>query len=235
MTERYFTEGIIDADRVTLEGAEAHHLLHVMRAEPGAQVVLFDGQGGEYDATVAVCGRASVELEVTAERAIERELPYCLTLAVPLPKGDRQRWLVEKAVELGVARLIPLRTDCSSVGRGDHTAKLSRYVIEAAKQCGRNRLMEIAKPVAWQQFVQQSEPLPKQRLMAHPGGRPLDQIDLQPTASALAVGPEGGFTDEEVDLATSAGWKSVDLGGRILRVETAALALASAVIYSKSS
>ncbi len=79
-----------------LTGSEAHHLLHVMRAAPGREVVLFDGRGGEFTAEVTRCGRVEVELAVGPRRDVERELPFELTLAAPLPKGDRQRWLVER-------------------------------------------------------------------------------------------------------------------------------------------
>ena len=108
MTDRYFVESPIRADRATLVGPEAHHLIHVMRAGPGDAVVLFDGSGAEFDAVVERSTRAEVELAVRSRREVDRESPRALTLAVALPKGDRQKWLVEKAVELGVRRMVPL-------------------------------------------------------------------------------------------------------------------------------
>ena len=228
MADRYFSAEIIESPNARLTGSEAHHLLHVMRARPGFEVVLFDGRGGEFPAEVTRCGRAEVELAVGPRRDVERELSFHLTLAVPLPKGDRQRWLVEKAVELGVARLIPLLTVRSEGGQSDPSAKLLRYVIEASKQCGRNRLMEIAVPVQWSALVGETE---VRRLVAHPGGQPLAQITLAPpTDSLVAVGPEGGLTDEEIAQAVEAGWQVVDLGDRLLRVETAAVALVSSLV-----
>jgi len=231
MADRYFSIEPIQGPTVTLTGSEAHHLLHVMRARPGLQVVLFDGQGGQYEAEVAVCGRTTVELTVGDRQDVNRELPFMLTLATALPKGDRQRWLIEKAVELGVTRLAPLRTDRSASGTGDCGSKLHRYVIEASKQCGRNHLLEIVPSRAWADLLQDAgEGVPGRRLLAHPGGRLLAEFDLAaPCATCVAVGPEGGFTEDEVTQAYDSGWEVVSLGNRILRVETAALAIVSAV------
>lgn len=226
MADRYFSADPIEGSTVALSGSGAHHLLNVMRAQPGLAVVLFDGRGGEYAAEVTRCGRNEVELTVGPRQDVERELPFELTLAVPLPKGDRQRWLVEKAVELGVSRLIPLKTARSEGVPGEPAAKLARYVIEASKQCGRNRLMEIAPTVGWQALVRETG---RRRLVAHPGGWPLGEHSLTAADTLVAVGPEGGFTGEEIAEAASGDWQVVDLGSRILRVETAALMLVAAL------
>ncbi len=110
MSERYFVESPITSDRAVLSGAEAHHLLHVMRATRGSAVTLFDGTGWEFEAVVESTKRSEVELSIVARREVNREAAIELTLGVALPKGDRQKWLVEKATELGVARLVPLVT-----------------------------------------------------------------------------------------------------------------------------
>ena len=225
MADRYFCKQPIQGDTATLTGSEAHHLLHVMRAQPGLQLVLFDGKGGEYLAEVTTCHRSSVELALGPHQPIERELPYSLTLAVALPKGDRQRWLVEKAVELGVTQLIPLKTARSEPIK--KPAKLERYVIEASKQCGRNRLMQLAAVCDWQKLV--SGEVEGRRLFAHPGGVHMKEVQTDTnSALTIAVGPEGGFTDEEAATAKEAGWTVVGLGERILRIETAAVAMISA-------
>jgi 16S rRNA (uracil1498-N3)-methyltransferase len=149
-------------------------------------------------------------------------------VGVALPKGDRQRWLVEKLTELGVTELVPLATE-RGVAQPTTSAldRLRRGVVEACKQCGRNRLMQIAEPSAWDEWVRREAP---RQLLAHPGGMLLSQIDLRAAVGAqIAIGPEGGLTDAEVAAAIAAGWLSVDLGPRILRVETAAVALTAAV------
>ncbi|MGD9720861.1 MAG: 16S rRNA (uracil(1498)-N(3))-methyltransferase [Pirellulales bacterium] len=232
MTERYFVELPIDGPQARLTGGEAHHLAHVMRAKPGHLVTLFDGQGAEFSARVERVGRAEIELAVLERADVNRELPQRIVLGVTLPKGDRQRWLVEKATEVGVARLVPLVTEHS----GEHAAadRLRRTVIEACKQCRRNQFMEIAASQPLGEFLA-AAPTSAARLFAHPGGDSVaSALARRPAAAPLgeawiAVGPEGGFSAREVEAAHVAGWRVVDLGPRILRVETAAIALAAAV------
>jgi 16S rRNA (uracil1498-N3)-methyltransferase len=224
MADRYFSESPLSGERAVLANSEAHHLLHVMRAKVGTELILFDGSGGEWWVEITKLGRAEVELALKKHRPIERELAHELILAIALPKGDRQRWLVEKAVELGVTRIVPITTARSTASAAEPPAKLARYVIEASKQCGRNRLLEIAKPLPWSEIVSQN--VSGNRFLAHPGGTALSQLKRDPAAPiTLAIGPEGGFTEEEVALGTENGWHLVGLGERILRIETAALAL----------
>ncbi len=231
MPDRFYSAEPIDGPTTTLGGTEAHHLLHVLRAQPGLELIVFDGQGGQFDAQVVQCHRTTVTLSVGPRQEIERELPFGLTLAVALPKGDRQRWLLEKSVELGVSRLIPLQT-ARSVGKSEPSAKLTRYVIEASKQCGRNRLMQIAPAQPWLKLA--TETTNKTRLFAHPGGHPFPQENCHSTtALTLAIGPEGGFTDDEVAQAADAGWQIVGLGERILRIETAAIAMVAALTVNR--
>ena len=95
MTERYYSSEPIVGPQMTLAGSEAHHLMHVMRATPGIQVLVFDGRGSEFEAEVVACGRSTVDLAIGAQHSCDRELPFELVLGVPLPKGDRRRWLIE--------------------------------------------------------------------------------------------------------------------------------------------
>lgn len=235
MSQRYFAHDRIDSDQVVLRDAEAHHLLHVMRAAVGQQVVLFDGSGAEFTASITRIGRREVELHIDERHEINREADVHLTLAVALPKGDRQRWLVEKAVELGVARIVPLTTQrgVAAVSSGG-LKRLRRAVIEASKQCGRNRLMEIKEPAEWGEFLAAALP-DAVHLFAHPLGGSAKHFDRQAGEKphVIAIGPEGGFTDDEVRAARDAGWAAVSLGRRILRVETAALAVAARVLGSQ--
>ncbi len=242
MSERFFSPNPITGGCMMLDGPEAHHLLHVMRAAVGDEITLFDGSGAEFKATVETLRRADAELRIVERREIDRELPFALVVGVALPKGDRQKWLVEKLTELGVTTLVPLITE-RSVAQPAAAAldRLRRSIIEAAKQCGRNRLMKIAEPQLWTDWIAGgSEPqsairnpqseIASRRLLAHPGGKPLIEIDLtQVQTTQLAIGPEGGLTDTEVAAANVAGWQSVSLGPRILRVETAAIALAASI------
>lgn len=232
MSERFFSSSPIDTGRVMLDGPEAHHLLHVMRAAVGDEATLFDDSGAEFRAVVEVLRRSDVELRIVERCDIDRELPFQLVVGVALPKGDRQKWLVEKLTELGVTTLVPLET-VRGVAQPVAGAieRLHRAVIEAAKQCGRNRLMQIAKPQAWTEWIQSETTC--RRLIADLRGRPLKEIDRsQPLPTQLAIGPEGGFADAEIAAAVKAGWQCVSLGPRVLRVETAAVALTAAMTLS---
>jgi 16S rRNA (uracil1498-N3)-methyltransferase len=235
MSDRYFIDAPISADRVILAGPEAHHLIHVMRAAAGQRVVLFDGSGAEFPATVERVGRADVELAVHSREEVDRELPLDLTLGVALPKGERQKWLIEKAVELGVTRIVPLSTERAVAQPVESAlARLRRSVIEASKQCGRNRLLVIDEPASWPDFVQGTKDAPC-RLLAHPQTKTGAPFGVPASAAVtLAIGPEGGFTAEEVALAVAAGWQLIDLGPRILRVETAAVFMAAMVAARRS-
>jgi 16S rRNA (uracil1498-N3)-methyltransferase len=215
-----------------LDGTEAHHLLHVMRAAVGQHVTLFDGSGAEFSAVVESLGRSSAILQIFERREVNRELPFLLTIGVALPKGDRQKWLVEKITELGATAIVPLTTE-RGVAQPVAGAleRLRRSVIESSKQCGRNRLMRIEEPKRWREWIRQSQESGEcRRLLAHPGGQPLAQFDLtRPQTTFLAIGPEGGLSDAEVADTMQAGWEVVGLGPRILRTETAAVSLAAAV------
>lgn len=229
MADRFFVSTpIAGSGVVVLAADEARHLSTVLRASAGDEVTLFDGSGDEFIGRIQTIRKNSVDLQIVERRTVSRELPFTLTLAVALPKGERQKWLIEKAVELGVTRLLPLITQ-RGVAQPVEAAleRLRRTVIEASKQCGRNRLMEIAAAQPAAELFASAEDA-QQRMIAHPGGRPIGQCRHDSAAALLAaIGPEGGFSPDEVAAAASAGWQTVSLGDRILRVETAALAVAA--------
>jgi 16S rRNA (uracil1498-N3)-methyltransferase len=231
MSDRYFSLSPILGETARLTGVEAHHLASVMRAGPGDLIVLFDGSGVECEASIIRISKREVELQIESRREVDREPNTQLTLAIALPKGDRQKWLIEKAVELGVANLTPIVTQRSVVKlKESGRQRLQRSVVEASKQCGRNRLMEIAPPVDWIEFASRT-PDDGQRIIAHPG-----MVDSVVAETAwgqnliAAIGPEGGFADEEVESAVDFGWQAMSLGPRILRIETAALKLAALLL-----
>ena len=232
MSQRFFITQPPQNGVATLLDQEAHHLSHVMRAKVGEQVTLFDGSGFEYVAKVAKLGRHDVQLAVLSSQAVDRELASPLVLSVALPRGERQGWLVEKAVELGVSELVPVETERGVAQPTDKALeRLRRAVIEAAKQCGRNRLMNVTEAKPWREFIATASTAAT-RVVAHPYPPATSSNDWAQSNAAghcLAVGPEGGLTDQEVELASAAGWQLIALGHRILRVETAAIALAAVV------
>jgi 16S rRNA (uracil1498-N3)-methyltransferase len=233
MSQRFYVNCPLQPGPVPIDGAEARHLAVVCRLRPGDAVCLFNGDGREYPATVTAVERRSITLEVERVEAVNRELSTFIEMAAPLPKGDRAQFLVEKLTELGVARLVPLRTARSVVHPGEtKQEKLRRWVIEASKQCGRNVLMEVTPLADWKSYSVGAD-LPPVRWLAHPvtaASTPAPPQPFSESRLAVAIGPEGGFTDEEIAGAVSVGWQPVNLGPRILRVETAALALAASVV-----
>jgi 16S rRNA (uracil1498-N3)-methyltransferase len=232
VTERFFCPTRARDGRIRLEGDESRHLSRVRRLGPGAVVEVFDGQGWAAHAEVMAVGKDWVDLAVREELHTDRAAACRLTLATAVPKGERFDWLVEKATELGVDRLVPLVTERSVVDpRAAKLERLRRLVIEASKQCGRNRLMVLEKPIAWADWLKEpSQAAP--RLVAHPVGLPpwLWTKARRGSEAALAVGPEGGFTKDEIAAARGAGWQIANLGATLLRIETAALAGCAAIL-----
>jgi 16S rRNA (uracil1498-N3)-methyltransferase len=236
MSERFFVERPVAGSSVTLSGDEVRHLATVMRAAPGDQVTLFDGSGAEFVARIVSISKNAAELEIVETRAISRELTFELTLAVALPKGDRQKWLVEKLTELGVTRLAPLITERGVAQPTDSAlVRLRRGVVEASKQCGRNRLMEIAEPAKAEDFFASADG-GAIRLIADPSGESLSRgTESHAQPCIAAIGPEGGFSPAEIAAARASGWQCVSLGSRILRIETAAIALAAWAVFNHSA
>lgn len=227
---RFFLSMLPDVGPAVMAGAEAHHLAHVLRIAAGADVEIFDGRGRSATATVIRVGKRDVELQIRNSQFTPAPRPE-LTLAVAVPKGERFDWLVEKAVELGVSRLIPLITTRSVVDpREGKLDRLRQAVISACKQSRRNSLLELQTPLRWGEFLE-SLSAPEACWLAHPGGTSIGDLLSQAGEGPLvvAIGPEGGFTDEEVAAASERGARPVSLGNLILRVETAALAVAALV------
>ena len=233
MSRRFFANSPIGGEQSLLDGPEAHHLIHVMRAKVGEQVTLFDGSGYEFEGIVEEIQRKQVKLRIAKKSLLNRELPIQLTMAVSLPKGERQRILIEKLVEIGATNLVPLLTD-RGVARPESNVvtRLQRAVVEACKQCGRNRLMKIDEPRDGRDFFSQSSS-EAMRLLAMPEAEETFSAAVAAGVAArdrqhfvCAVGPEGGFSENEIAAALGSGWRAVNLGQGILRAETAAIVMA---------
>jgi 16S rRNA (uracil1498-N3)-methyltransferase len=232
MSNRFYYDGLIGLGDVTLEGPEAHHMAHVRRFEVGEEVMLFNGDGFEYAAQIQVVGKKKIQLHVIRQDAPQRELPFPLHIAAALPKADRTDFLLEKLTELGVTSFTPLMTERSVVKVDEgKVEKFRRAVIEASKQCGRNVLMQIHSPRQWSEWFPQQT---GERWLANPTAtEPMHRDRASGNAPVLvAIGPEGGFSPDEVTQALNAGWRFGSLGPRVLRIETAALA---AVVMLTSS
>jgi 16S rRNA (uracil1498-N3)-methyltransferase len=224
MLERFYHPCAAESGRIVLGGDEARHLSRVRRIRLGEVVEIFDGKGFATVAEVVAIVGERVELVPSGPALPCRPAPLLLTLATAVPKGERFEWLVEKAVELGVRRLVPIITERSVVLPGSGKLdRLRRVVVEASKQCRGDTLMELADPQPYRTFLERANKC-EVRVLAHPGGLSFDRWPpLEAAAAVVAIGPEGGFTTGEVALASEAGWVVVSLGVTLLRIETAAL------------
>lgn len=214
---------------VDLPEAVAHHL-HVVRLQPGAALTLFNGEGGQYRASLLETGKRRASATVEAFEDVEAEAPYAVTLAQGLPEGSKMDWIVEKAVELGVTAIQPLAAQRSVVRlSGERAEKRQAHwravIVSASEQCGRNRIAAL-QPLAdvgpWLAM-----PSPSTRILLSP--RATESLAGWARANApqpvtLLIGPEGGLSPQEEEAAIVAGALSLSMGPRVLRTETAGLA-----------
>jgi len=242
MTRRrfYAPAGALDvnAKTATLAGDEARHLRDVLRLTPGDEVFLFNGEGREYRCSVQDVGRDSSTLSVIEEvEAASNESTLKLTLAMALLKGEKFDLVVQKATELGVTRIIPVKTTRADIRLPDNAGikkrvtRWQRIALESAKQSGRAVVPQVTEPAEFSELVSDTGLLDARRLMfSERDGEPLPESDdgRSPTANMIAlVGSEGGWTDEEIATAKESGWFIVTLGGRTLRAETAAITVSA--------
>lgn len=223
-TPRLFVEAPLAPGALTIAGPSAHYLLTVMRAKPGDPVRLFDDQTGEWLATVSATSRRELVVDVNERLAPREPVPDLWLCFAPLKKGPID-WLAEKACELGAARLVPVVTRRTVV----ETPKLDRLratMIEAAEQCGRTALPELAETVKLPALLRD---WPAERTLFFAdelGGTPATEaMRARPGPAAILIGPEGGFDDAEREaIRAHPAAIGIGLGPRILRAETAAAA-----------
>jgi 16S rRNA (uracil1498-N3)-methyltransferase len=229
LTRVYVDTALEPGMRLTLPAVAAGHVTRVLRLRPGAPLTLFNGLGGEYAASLEQASRGKVTVEVGEPRAIERESPFPLTLAQGVSRGERMDLVVQKATELGVTRLVPVLTERSIVRLDEEQSnrKSSHWraiAIAACEQCGRNRVPEVALPARLREFLRQPAG-DSVRLLLSPGAaRRIEDVPRPADGATVLIGPEGGLADEEQADAVAAGFTEVNLGPRVLRTETAAIA-----------
>ncbi len=230
---RFFVERLPTTGIFELDENESRHASSVLRMVQGDSCFAFDGCGGEARCSVSKVNKRAVELEVVERIDSNRELTRPITLGVALPKGDRQKTLVDFLVQLGVDSLQPLSTKRGVAQPVDAAlSRLRRSVIESSKQCGRNQLMKVLEPVDVAALAHGKQDITVLRVFAHPYGEVVALPQLQKDAQSAAgvtvlIGPEGGFTEEEAHQLRLSGWVAASLGPRILRVEVAATYVAS--------
>lgn len=207
----------------------AHHL-HVLRLQPGDTLTLFNGAGGEFPARLDAVEKRRASVTLLDFDPREAELPFAITLAQGLPEGSKMDWIIEKAVEMGVAAVQPLAAQRSVVRlSGERLDKRQQHwqgVIEAAsEQSGRNKLAQLAPLAAFNDWI--ARPSPQARVLLSPRGSQALSTwarSQAPQDVLLMIGPEGGFTAQEEDAAIAQGSLALTMGERILRTETAGIA-----------
>lgn len=234
MAPRFFCPMPLQAHcTVDLPSAVAHHVERVLRLSPGDVLTLFNGQGGEFPARLIALGKAP-SAELGEFVPIERESALAITLVQSLASGDKMDWVLQKAVELGASRIVPVASQRSVVRlSGERAEKRVEHwrqiVASACEQCGRNRLPEVAELRNLLSHMAQAPEPGTLRLILAPGAASKLSDLPRPSAVELLVGPEGGFTEDEVLAAQVAGYQAIRLGPRILRTETAGLAALTAL------
>jgi 16S rRNA (uracil1498-N3)-methyltransferase len=242
MPRIYTAQSLQTGQSLLLEAASARHV-QVLRLQPGSAITLFNGQGGEYEATVEKMGRSDVQVSIGAHHAVEREAARAVHLAIGMPANERMDWLVEKATELGAVSIQPLMTERSVLRlSGERAEKKQAHwqaiAIAACEQSGRNRVPLVHLPISYEKWpmVGIKPGVPAINSVA-------DQVlekallSLQPSSISAAnlaqrnahpllclAGPEGGLTAQEEQAAIAAGFAPLSLGERVLRSETAPLA-----------
>lgn len=229
--------------QLALPAGAARHV-QVLRKQPGERITLFNGEGGEFEATITHMGRSDVQVQLGAQQDPEREARPAVHLALGIPANERMDWLVEKATELGVASIQPLQTERSVIRlKGERADKKQAHwqavAVAACEQCGRNRVPPVREPRSLADWLQASAAtLPAQRavLSLRVGAVPLAAwaAGRDGGASFLFLsGPEGGLSAAEEQAATAAGFAALTLGARTLRAETAPLAVLAALTLGR--
>jgi len=210
---------------VDLDSAQAHYLGNVLRLGSGAELLAFDGMSGEWLARIAVTGKKRMTLSVERRTREAESIPDVWLAFAPVKRAQTD-WLIEKATELGAARLVPVMTQ-RTIAERVRLDRLESIAIEAAEQCGRTRVPQIAAPLPLRRFVDEIDPSRHFYFADEAGGDPLATA-LREGPAVILTGPEGGFTDEERAFIRGSGATPISLGPRILRAETAALAALAA-------
>lgn len=228
----------ISGEKATISGSELDHMVKVMRVGPGDPVTLFDDQGWEHRAVFQSGDGRRAELTLLSSYRPERESPLRITLAQALGKGDKMDFIVEKAVELGASSIVPFVSE-HTVPRLSREKAIQRrerwqkIALSASKQCGRTRVPEIHELTSFSDLARDRATADLRLIFWEAeSSRGISQLKAERDQIAsviLAIGPEGGFSDQEIALGVESGFLTVHLGKRILRTETAALAALTAV------
>jgi 16S rRNA (uracil1498-N3)-methyltransferase len=225
-----------------IDSSESHHIVHVKRLKIGDPIIVFNGMGDECDAEIEEIKDNRVKVKINQQKTISKENRVGIDIAFAIPKGKRSHLLIQKCTELGARKLIPTNYARSVVKlKDDCSAKIEKWqkiAIEASKQCGRNTITEIGKVVDFDNILKTVDSYDLLLFACNQSDSNNLKNTLQehPKVNSIIsfIGPEGGFTSNEIEMAKKAGCKFVSLGQRILRVETAAIAVSAILSYHYS-
>ena len=233
LTRVFFNGELTPGSVVELARETASHLAKVLRARGGDEIVLFNGDGREFMGAIETVRGSRISAAIGAARPVSRESPFAITLVQCVPRGDRMDFIVQKATELGVARIVPVLSQ-RSVVRLDESQAMSKQThwqavaISACEQCGRNRVPSVEVPRPLLSYLGELGSTPSAagliRLILEPDRPRQPQGGARAGGAEIAIGPEGGFAPEELEAFELSSFAPVGLGPRILRTETAAIA-----------
>lgn len=235
-TTRIYTEQALRPNEtVELEPGPSAHIARVLRMRVGDTLQLFNGDGGEYPATLSSLNKKSVQAVTGDHDPGELESPLRLELGIAISRGDRMDWVIQKATELGVASITPLTTQRTEVKlKGDRESKKMQHwrqiIISACEQCGRNRLPELRPLQSLDKWL--PTVVADRKFVLHHRDTNADKADEIPSSVAILIGPEGGLSPEEIAAAEKSDFEALTLGPRVLRTETAPL-VALAILQAK--
>jgi 16S rRNA (uracil1498-N3)-methyltransferase len=230
----YYPDALASGRRIELPEQAAHHAARVLRLKSGDPVTLFNGQGGEFEASIEHIGKHSVAVLTGARRDPERESPLAVTLAQAISAGEKMDYTLQKAVELGIGHIQPLFSERSVIRlSGERADKRVQHwqnvVIAACEQCGRNLVPPVAPIMPLETWLGNPRGEGMQLMLAPGAAETLRTLPRPQGAITLLIGPEGGFSPNEAKAAEICGFQGVRLGPRTLRTETAALAALAAM------
>ncbi|MFQ3198522.1 MAG: 16S rRNA (uracil1498-N3)-methyltransferase [Paraglaciecola sp.] len=231
---RIYHPQIIPVDQVLeLTPDACHHVANVLRAKAGQPVVLFNGDGNEYSGELIDITKRKVLVQIDAKLSMTVESPLNIHLAQGISRGDRMDMVLQKSVELGVSQITPLITERCGV-KLDHQRwqkkhlQWQKIILGACEQSGRNIVPQLNMPTDFKQWINQSTN--ELRLTLHPRAeKSFRHITMDKAGARLLIGPEGGFSEQELYQTEQAGFQAVQLGPRVLRTETAAIAAITAL------
>jgi len=229
------SEEQINNEQAIISGTDYKHIVKVLRLKPGDEITLFNTNSTEFHGKISEIGKMEIIVDIEHSEQVNRESPIEITLLQGLPKGDKMDYIIEKATELGVTRVVPIITERAQIRERDRKKRWDRIALEASKQCGRVKPTIIENTLEFEDAITsygKSELSAILHVNCEVSAKSYIKNSLQaPQNIVLFVGPEGGFTDNEVLLGNKRGFISLGLGPRVLRTETASIAVLSVIQF----